>query len=171
MKCSSRGFTLIELLVVIAIIGILSAVVLASLNSARSKGNDAAVRQNLLDARSQIELFYILNGDKYVGTAGSSDDVCASGASAGNVKGAYDMMRAAATTQGVNLKVYPTLTSGDYSNGVCRANATQWVISMPLKKYQSMTSPVLCMDSTGINKVTDVSGGGSQPAGSAYWCS
>lgn len=62
----SRGFTLIELLVVIAIIGILSSVVLASLNTARSKGNDAAIQSNLSAIATQAEIWYSSNSNKYI---------------------------------------------------------------------------------------------------------
>ncbi len=50
------GFTLIELLVVIAIIGILSTIVLGSLNSARAKSANAAVKANLNGIRNQAEV-------------------------------------------------------------------------------------------------------------------
>ncbi len=66
----SRGFTLIELLVVIAIIGILSAVVLASLSTARQKGQNAAIQANLKTIQTQAEIYYG-NGNTY-GTAGTS---------------------------------------------------------------------------------------------------
>ena len=57
-----RGFTLIELLVVIAIIGILSSIVLASLNSARKKGRDARRVSDVKQLQLALELYYDANG-------------------------------------------------------------------------------------------------------------
>jgi len=54
----SRGFTLIELLVVIAIIGILSSVVLASVNTARMKARDARRITDMEQIRMALELYY-----------------------------------------------------------------------------------------------------------------
>ncbi len=57
-----RGFTLIELLVVIAIIGILSAVVLASLSTARARGRDAQRLSQMTQIRSALEGQYAALG-------------------------------------------------------------------------------------------------------------
>lgn len=54
---SQKGFTLIELLVVIAIIGILSSVVLASLNTARTKARDARRIADIGQLKLALELY------------------------------------------------------------------------------------------------------------------
>lgn len=56
-----KGFTLIELLVVIAIIGILSSVVLASLNSARTKSRDAKRISDIKQLQLALELYFDSN--------------------------------------------------------------------------------------------------------------
>ena len=58
MKKGNKGFTLIELLVVIAIIAILSTVVMAGLNSARSKARDARRLSDIKEIQSALNLYY-----------------------------------------------------------------------------------------------------------------
>ncbi len=58
----NKGFTLIELLVVIAIIGILASVVLASLNSARTKSRDTSRAAQVKEVKKAMEIYYLDNG-------------------------------------------------------------------------------------------------------------
>lgn len=82
----SRGFTLIELLVVIAIIGLLSSVVLASLNTARENANIAAAQADLQSIRSGIEL---LANDTSQRPGGYSVNLCEGGTNPAEGNGIY----------------------------------------------------------------------------------
>ena len=57
-KKLSKGFTLIELLVVIAIIGILSTIVLVSLNTARTKARDARRISDVHQIQLALQMYY-----------------------------------------------------------------------------------------------------------------
>jgi prepilin-type N-terminal cleavage/methylation domain-containing protein len=61
----TKGFTLIELLVVISIIGVLSSVVLASLNTARIKARDAKRMSEIHTVELALEQYALNNGGAY----------------------------------------------------------------------------------------------------------
>lgn len=73
----AKGFTIIELLVVIAIIGILSSVVLASVNTARTKALDAKVKTQMATIRTAAENYFSTNGN--YGSAVATNGDCSAG--------------------------------------------------------------------------------------------
>jgi prepilin-type N-terminal cleavage/methylation domain-containing protein len=131
-----RGFTLIELLVVIAIIGILASVVLASLNTARDKGANAAIKSNLNNLRAQAELVY----DTAVPNSYAA--VCAD-------PNVLKAVTAAATAGG---KTVGTVNAANTTSNVTCYNATAtWVVQATLKVPDG-TNAYWCVDSTGTSK-------------------
>lgn len=65
-----KGFTLIELLVVIAIVGLISTIILVSLNQARRKGRDAKRLSDMHQIVLALEMYYDENS-QYPGSTSS----------------------------------------------------------------------------------------------------
>lgn len=130
-----KGFTLIELLVVIAIIGILSSVVLASLNTARAKGSDAAVKSNLNGIRAQAEIVY----DGAV--PNSYSGLCTQANIAAQLLGAKN-------ASGATVSNNTYATAGAAATVTCHVNTAndEWAVESPLK---SAPASFWCLDSQG----------------------
>lgn len=140
------GFTLIELLVVIAIIGVLSAVVLASLSAARQKGNDAQRLSNIHAVIQALEFYANDHNGQYPATP-TSDTPNACG---GSVPSCVDDLTA--LTAGKYISTLPSDPSNAFAKSAnnyryCASGTKDYII---LIRTESLHPTTWCRPQTPV---------------------
>ncbi|MBP7741079.1 MAG: prepilin-type N-terminal cleavage/methylation domain-containing protein [Candidatus Pacebacteria bacterium] len=140
----SRGFTLIELLVVVAIIGLLSSVVLSSLNAARMRARDAERRSDIVQIRNALELYFLAYGyypsEQCVDSSKGSNNDCSAPTGAGWTSSA-SIYTALVPTYIKQLPVDPLNDASHYYNyepngggqGTCTTNVCEYSLNVRLE--------------------------------------
>lgn len=131
---SKQGFTLIELLVVLAIIGILASVVLASLNTARDKGANAAIKSDLTSSKAQAEIYYQSSGSVFE-INNLNDSICVNTASM--------------TVAGIADNVIASDIANLSGAVDCNDDPTSWAVAAQL--VGASVGNYYCVDSTGFS--------------------
>lgn len=137
VKQNKKGFTVIELLIVVGIIGALATIILVAVSNSRSKGYDAAIVKQMLEASAQAEVFYTNNG--------TYQNICTATGGIGS------FIQQASTIAGTGTIV----TSGaaqTETTANCYSTASGYAASVKLKLPSSPT--YYCIDSQ--NKRTQI---------------
>lgn len=146
-KTPYAGFTLIELLVVISIISLLSGVVLSSVNSARAKASDTAVKAALKQVYTQAEHYRVDNPGYGTGAQGATDTTSCTA-------GVFSDSRMAE----IKNNILSNAASGATFSCATGSSGQKW--AMMVSPLKSGASTSWCVDNSGNFKATSAVTGG-----------
>ncbi len=131
-----KGFTLIELLIVVTIIALIASVVVISVDTAKSKGDDATVKADVTQMAKEAEIYYGNNNESY-GTFAQAACPTATG-------GGTDTF----SNDSVMVAIIAHATNAGGNGSSCSSIAGAYAVSVGLR-----TSGLSwCADNTGVVK-------------------
>lgn len=145
---SLKGFTLIELLVVITIIGILATIVVVNLNTARGRGQDTAIKEQMSQLRAAAALYYDTSFGYTTGAVASAVTNAACITAGGGVGASIPAGSFFADSDVIRSMVQLNRNAADIpqcSWGTGAATSQTWVITSKMR----VGGKFFCVDSMG----------------------